>query len=118
MSDTRYAHTADRSDVSLKHTHTHTENVNQVVCQGPLKRKKPSSLQHKHTNTFVSSNVRLWCEDGVKQAVLPELLGVTPAVSVLDNVRQLRLKHGTVHSGLQEGCPFLLQGPLTSKIPL
>lgn len=61
--------------------------------------------------TQTCPNLRLCCEDGVKNTALPILLGVTPAVCVPDNVRQLGLQHRTVYSSFQEGCPLFLQSP-------
>lgn len=114
-SDTRYAHTADRSDISLARTRKHRQNVSRRR-QRPLnktKQKKEPPPPHPPTQ-----NVRLGLEDGVEQTVPPALLGATPVVHVLDDVRQLRLQDRTVHPGLQEGRPFFLQRPLASHVPL
>lgn len=105
MLEKLYTHTADRSDVALKKKYK--------LCHRTLNYRILSKVFQK-TQTYA----RLWCEDCVEQAVLPALLGVTPVISVLNNVRQLRLKHWTVHSGLQERCPFSMQDLLASKIPL
>lgn len=74
MSDTLYAHTADRSDVPLQQTHT--KQVLAFWRNGFL--PKQTGL-----------NIHLWSENSVENAALPVLRGFTPQICVLDEVRQL-----------------------------
>lgn len=100
--------------------HTHCRQVGRVpethAQRHEPRAAPPGTRGHQLELTFprkyfyydYHSDLRLWREHTVEQAATPAAAGVTPAVSVLNDVRQLRLEHRTVQSGLQEGCPFLL----------